>query len=152
MASQGHFNIWILLIALTLAAIIGDSVGYWFGSFVGPKLYKKKDSRVFKQSHLRRARRFYKKHGGKAIVLARFVPIVRTFAPIVAGVAGMEYRRFLFFNILGAMAWVIGMLMLGYTIGNTVPNAERYTPLIIAIIVAVSLLPLVLERLKSGRV
>lgn len=144
LATQGYFDISVLLVLLSTCAILGDSVGYWMGGRFGRRFFPKK--------HLARAEKFYKKHGGKAIVLARFVPIVRTFAPIAAGVAGMEYKRFLSFNIFGGIGWVSAMLLIGYTLGRTIPTIESYLLPVIAVIVFLSLLPGIIEVFKHNKV
>ncbi len=107
----------VFLVLLFIAAVLGDSVGYWFGKKTGPHIFKRPDARLFKQSHVKSAQAFYEKHGGKTIIIARFVPIVRTFAPIIAGTAKMEYRRFLMFNVVGGFVWTFGITSLGYFVG-----------------------------------
>jgi membrane-associated protein len=151
LASQGFFNIITLLVVLPLAAIGGDTVGYWFGKKVGPAIFKKEDSLFFRKSHVRKAHAFYEKHGGKTIVLARFVPIVRTFAPIVAGVAKMEYGRFLSFNVFGGLFWSVGMLLIGFFLGNFIPDVDRYLFPLILLIVFLSILPGIIEGYKHNR-
>lgn len=143
LATQGYFSILFLMISLALAAIGGDSVGYWMGRKFG--------SRFFNPKHLKKASDFYKKHGGKAIVLARFVPIIRTFAPIAAGVAKMDYKRFLTFNIFGGLLWTWGMLLIGYFLGKTIPNVDHYLLPIIFAIVLVSILPALVEFIKNRK-
>ncbi|MEY2664730.1 MAG: hypothetical protein RIT04_538 [Candidatus Parcubacteria bacterium] len=139
----------VVLIGSCIAAIVGDSVGYAFGKSLGQRLYSRPDSRFFKQKHITQAREFYEKHGGKAIILARFMPIVRTFAPIVAGAAGMRYKSFLSYNVIGGFVWSFGMTLLGYFFGKSIPNATEYvTPIVIAIIV-VSFLPAIYHLIKS---
>lgn len=105
---------WLFLLLLFFAAVLGDTVGYWFGRKTGPRIFKKPDAKLFKQGHIQKAQEFYEKHGGKTIIIARFVPIVRTFAPIVAGTAKMHYKRFLTFNLIGGFLWTIGVTSLGY--------------------------------------
>jgi membrane-associated protein len=139
----------LLLIGVCIAAIVGDSVGFGFGKSVGVKLYSRPNSRLFKQAHLQRARVFYEKHGPRTIILARFVPIVRTFAPIVAGAAGMEYRKFLSYNVSGGALWSLGLTFLGYFFGMTVPNADRYILPAVIIVILLSFLPPVIELVKS---
>ncbi|HVG37512.1 MAG TPA: VTT domain-containing protein, partial [Thermoplasmata archaeon] len=117
-AAAGQLNIWTLNALLVVAAIAGDTVGYWFGRRVGQALFKRPKSLLFNPAHLRRAHDFYEKHGGKTIILARFMPVVRTFAPVVAGMGGMEYHRFLFFNVFGGALWVISMTLAGYFLGQ----------------------------------
>ncbi|HEY2931469.1 MAG TPA: VTT domain-containing protein [Acidobacteriota bacterium] len=140
-AAKGTLNIFWLNLILMAAAILGDTVGYWIGAKAGPKIYSRPDSRLFRRKHLLAARDFYERHGGKTIVFARFMPIVRTFAPVVAGVAEMKYRNFVFFNIAGGIGWVFSMTMLGYLLGKTIPNLDRYIYAVVAIVVFLSILP-----------
>lgn len=149
LASHGLFNVWLLLPLITLAAILGDNVGYWFGTKVGPALFKREDSRFFRKSHVEKTRLFYERHGVLAIVLARFVPIVRTFAPILGGVAGMRYRVFLAYNVMGGVLWGTGVTFAGYFLGETFPQVDRYITPIIAAIIITSFIPLVREWYKS---
>lgn len=151
LASQGIFNIWALVALITIAAIAGDSVGYWFGSYLGVSLFLREDSRFFKHRHLERAKEFYDKHGFVAIILARFIPIVRTFAPIVAGVCRMRYNTFLSYNIIGALLWAAGITLAGYVLGAKVPGIGAYvTPIAIIIIIA-SIIPLVLKAFQKNQ-
>ncbi len=149
LSSQGILPFWLLLLSLPLAAIAGDSVGYWFGKKVGPALFKKKESRFFNPKHVVTAHEFFEKHGKKALVLARFIPIFRTFVPIVAGVAGMRYRDFLSYNIIGGIAWTIPLFLLGFFAGNMIPNAEKYLHYIVAVIISISLIPVAKEWWKA---
>ncbi len=136
LASQGYFSYPLLAALVFVAAVAGDAVGYTFGRRVGRRLFRRKGSLFFDPEHLRRAEEFYERHGGKAIILARFLPFVRTFAPIVAGIGKMSYPRFAFFNVIGAMLWGVGLSFLGYVLGNTVPGIDRYIlPLVLGIIV-----------------
>lgn len=151
LASHGLFSVWILLPLITLAAILGDNTGYWFGAKVGPALFKREDSRFFRKSHLEKTRVFYEKHGVIAIVLARFVPIIRTFAPIVGGIAGMRWRTFLAYNVMGGVLWGAGVTFAGYFLGETFPQVDRYITPIIAAIIITSFIPLIKEWLKSGK-
>src|SRR3989344_3703023 len=140
LASQGYLNIWILAILTFVGAILGDNFGYGMGRKFGPKVFRKEDSFLFHRDHLERARIFYEKYGGKTIVFARFLPVIRTFVPILAGVGNMKYKSFVFFNIFGGFLWAIGMTWLGYFLGNTIPNADQYiVPIVIAIVVLSSL-------------
>ena len=139
-----------LAFIVVVAAILGDTVGYWFGKNVGGALFKRPDSRFFKQEYVQRAERFYTKYGAQAIVLARFVPIVRTLAPILAGVGNMRYTRFLAFNALGALVWGAGVVSAGYFLGAAVPGIERYILPISLGIILVSFLP-ILINLASGK-
>ncbi len=151
LASQGYLNIAILMIITSVGAILGDNFGYAFGRKVGPAIFKKEDSLLFDKDHLRRAHKFYERYGGKALVLARFMPIVRTFAPIVAGVGNMKYKEFLFYNFIGAVLWGLGMPLLGYTLGSTIPNIDHYLLPIILFIVFVSVVPPAIHFLKEER-
>jgi membrane-associated protein len=149
-AGAGQLNIWIINLMLIIAAIVGDAVGYMLGRQAGPRVFSRPDSRFFKHEHLMRTKAFYEKHGGKTIIYARFVPIIRTFAPFVAGVAQMPYPRFAAFNVFGGIGWVISMTMLGYTLGN-VPIVRTHFEKVVVGIVVISFLPIVLEFLKSRR-
>src|SRR3954447_27073387 len=134
-SSLGIFNIWALAIGCFLAAVLGDSVGYAFGHRIGRPLFNKEDSLFFHRDHLLRAQAFYEKHGGKTIILARFLPVVRTFAPIVAGVGAMPYPRFLAFNVIGGALWALGLTTAGYFFGSLIPDPDRYLlPIIVLII------------------
>jgi membrane-associated protein len=151
LASQDYFKITFLLFLLPFAAVAGDSVGFWFGRKVGSKIFNQEKSLLFDKKHLDRAHEFYKKHGGKTIIIARFVPIVRTFAPIVAGAADMDYRKFISFNIFGGLFWTLGMLLLGYFLGNVIPNVDKYLLPLIFLIVFLSILPGIVETFKHNR-
>lgn len=143
----------IFLVLLFLAAVLGDTVGYWFGRKTGPHIFKKPDARVFKQAHVKRAQEFYKKHGGKTIILARFIPIIRTFAPIVAGVGKMSYKHFLAYNIIGGFVWTFGVTYLGYALGAAFERAgvdiDQVLLPIIFLIIFLSVLPPAIHILKS---
>jgi membrane-associated protein len=156
-AAAGRLNLGLLLSLASLAAIAGDQLGYWIGRKAGQALYKREDSLFFKKRHLERAHEFYEKYGGKTIVIARFVPIIRTFAPPVAGAARMDYRRFVLYNIFGGLLWVLGTVLLGYFLGSSIPNVEKHIHIVIVIVVFVSILPALFEALrqrnrKSGQV
>jgi membrane-associated protein len=143
LASQGLFNIYWLVFLLAMAAILGDSTGYWFGSKVGPKIFKKEDSIFFNKKYLNRTEDFYEKYGRMTVIIGRFVPIVRTFAPILAGVGKMNYRKFLFYNIIGAFLWAVGLSLLGFYLGISIPGIEKYIFPIIVLIVFLSILPII---------
>lgn len=149
LASQGYLNIFTLAALCFVAAVAGDSVGYVFGKRVGPKIFKKEDSLFFHKDHIHKAQAYYEKHGGKTIVLARFIPIVRTFAPIVAGVGNMNYRVFLTYNIIGGFLWAVGLSVVGYFLGSVIPDVDKYLLPIIAGIIIVSLIPPVWQVLKD---
>jgi membrane-associated protein len=150
LASQGYVTFAGLLVGTFLAAIIGDSVGYAFGRKVGPAIFKKEDSVFFDKKYIQKADEFFQKYGKKTIILARFVPIVRTFAPIVAGVGKMPYRDFIIFNILGAFLWTWSMLWLGYLFGSVIPDPDRYILPVILVIILVSSFPALREIFKIG--
>jgi membrane-associated protein len=145
LASQGIFNVWQLGILLALAAILGDSVGYWFGKKVGPAIFSREDGRFFHKRHIERTKTFYEKYGSRTILLARFVPIVRTFAPILAGVGSMPYKKFLSYNIVGGILWSFALIFVGYFLGIFVPGAESYVTLIAIVIIIISFLPILKE-------
>jgi membrane-associated protein len=149
LASQGIMSLPILLIGCFVAAVAGDSVGYSFGRRVGRALFKREDSTFFKKKYLQEAQKFYDKHGNKTIVLARFVPIVRTFAPIVAGAAEMNYRQFLTYNLVGGLLWAVGVTVAGFFLGNIIPDVDKYLLPIIILIILVSVLPGVVHVLKD---
>lgn len=148
LASQDLISIWWLLILCFIAAAVGDNVGYAFGKKTGPMIFSKEDSLFFHRKHIERAHVFYEKYGKKTIVFARFIPIIRTFAPIVAGVAQMNYRTFFSYNLIGGFIWTWGMLGLGYLLGNIIPNTEKYLTPIILIIIIASFIPAIIEFFK----
>ncbi len=141
LASRGFLDIYTLIITAIIAAILGDTVGYWFGKVTGPRIFKREDSLLFHKKNIIKANEFYKKHGGKTIILARFLPFIRTFAPIVAGVGEMKYKRFLSFNVFGGIFWVLATTLGGYLLGNVIPNIEQYFLIIILIIIFASASP-----------
>jgi membrane-associated protein len=147
----GIFNIWTLVIACWVAAIVGDNVGYEFGKRVGRRLFEKKDSKLFKKDHLIKAEEFYKKHGAKSIVLARYVPIVRTFAPIIAGVAHMDQKQFMLYNFLGGTLWVWSLTWGGYFLGKAIPDVDKYILPIVFVIIILSILPPILHLMKERK-
>ena len=154
----GVLNICLLIVLLSLAAIAGDSTGYAIGYHLGPRLFTREDSRLFHKDHLIRTQRFYEQHGAKTIVLARFAPVIRTFAPTVAGAGKMRYRTFLAFNVIGGVGWVASMTLAGFFLGRSIPDIERHLHWVIAIVVGLSLLPILREwrlsrqfRLPAGR-
>lgn len=150
-AASGALNIWWLNVVLIAAAIIGDSVGYAIGWRIGPALFTREKSLVFNPQHVERTRRFYARYGAKTIVIARFVPIVRTFAPVVAGVGQMEYRRFLAFNVLGGVGWVVSMTWAGYLLGHAVPSIRDHMPKVVIIVIVLSVIPIVVELWRERR-
>lgn len=151
LASQNYLDINILVWGSFICAILGDSVGYWFGNKVGPKIFNKEDSIFFHKKHIERAQNFYNKYGNKTIFLARFVPVVRTFAPIVAGVGQMKYTNFITYNIIGGFVWSFGMIYSGYFLGKIIPGVDKYILPLVLFIIVVSILPIIFEVLKSRR-
>jgi membrane-associated protein len=148
--ATADLNIHVLVLVLVAAAILGDSVNYSVGHYIGPRVYDRPDSRWFRKAHLRRTQAFYDKYGGVTIIIGRFVPIIRTFAPFLAGVAGMSYRRFLAFNVVGAVAWITSLVYAGYLFGN-IPWVKQNLSLIVIGIVVVSVLPPIATYLRERR-
>ena len=152
--ANADLNIHVLAVVLVAAAILGDTINYSVGHYIGPKVYDRPDSRWFKQAHLRRTHMFYEKYGGVTIIIGRFVPMIRTFAPVLAGVSGMSYRKFLAFNVIGAVAWIASLAYAGYLFGN-IPWVKQNLSFIVVGIVIVSVLPaltaFVRERRSRGR-
>lgn len=148
-------NIHLAVFIIFIAAVLGDTVGYWFGRKAGPRIFKKPDARLFKQEYIQRAQAFYEKHGGKTIILARFVPIVRTFAPIVAGASRMNYRKFLSFNLVGAFLWAAGVTYIGYGLGGVFESAgieiDQVLLPIIALIIFISILPGIIHLIRDKK-
>ena len=140
-----------LLIIVIIAAILGDSVGYWFGAKAGESLFNGEGSRFFKEECPERTTRFYETYGGRAVILARFVPIVRTIAPVLAGVGSMRYRTFLSYNIVGGILWGAGMTLLGYTLGSVIPASEKYILPLSLLIVVISFLPILINLARGKR-
>lgn len=151
LAAGGFLPLGWLLGPVMLCAIVGDQIGYWIGRSAGAALYKREDSFFFRRSHLQRAHEFYEKYGGRAVIFARFVPIVRTFCPPVAGAARMSYGRYVVFDIFGGIFWVGTMILGGYTLGRSVPNIGKYIHYVIAVVVIVSILPAVIGVLRSRK-
>jgi len=146
-ASLGYMDVWLLSVLLSVAAIAGDTVNYWIGHYLGTKVFQYKKSRFFNPEHLMRAHKFYEKYGGKTIIIARFVPIIRTFAPFVAGIGSMSYGRFIAYNVIGGLAWVLICVFAGYFFGN-LPLVKKNFSLVIMAIVFISILPGVIELLR----
>lgn len=148
-------NIHVFVVLLFIAAVLGDTVGYWFGRKFGIKLFNKPDARIFKQAHIQTAQKFYEKHGGKTIIMARFVPIVRTFAPVVAGIGKMDYKKFLGYNLVGGFLWTFGITYLGYFAGKAIVamgiDIDSVILPIIFVIVLISILPPSIEILKDKK-
>lgn len=150
-AAAGGLDIWLLNLLLSIAAIVGDSVGYAIGARLGPRLFTREKSLLFNPRHVQRTRDFYARHGAKTIVIARFVPIIRTFAPVVAGVGQMEYRRFLFYNVAGGLGWVVSMTWSGYLLGQAIPDIDRHIHIVVAIVIVLSVIPIGVEILRERR-
>lgn len=151
LASQGIFSIALLMIGCTVAAIAGDNVGYAFGNRVGKKIFTRDHSFFFRKNHLERAKAFYEQHGAKTIVISRFIPVIRSFAPVVAGATDMNYRTFLIYNIAGGILWAVGLTGLGYTLGSFIPNVDHYLlPLVVGIVV-ISFAPPVIHVLRERK-
>jgi len=150
-AATGALDIWWLNGLLIVAAVVGDSVGYAIGYRAGPRIFTREQSLLFRPSHVERTRRFYERHGAKTIVIARFVPIVRTFAPVVAGVGQMEYRRFLIYNVAGGVGWVTSMTWAGYLLGQTIPNIGDHIHVVVAVVIVLSVIPIGVELYRERR-
>ena len=148
-AAGGHLHLASLLILLSICAVVGDQVGYYIGRKAGRALFKRENSFLFKRRHLERAHEFYEKYGAKTIVIARFVPIIRTFAPAVAGAALMNYRRFVTYNVFGGVLWVFSTVLGGYFLGSAIPNINKHIHLVIAIVIFLSILPGIIEVVKA---
>lgn len=147
LASQNILNIYTIVLLAVPAAIIGDNIGYAFGSKAGPKIFKKENGLLFNKNNILRSQKFFERHGNKTIILARFMPIVRTFAPILAGVGKMRYQNFIAYNIIGAVIWAAGIPAAGYYLGKTIPNIDKYILPVIAVIVLISVAPGILKAI-----
>lgn len=148
-AAAGTLDITTVVGVLTVAAVTGDQLGYYLGRSIGPRIFNREDSIFFHKRHAERAQKFYDRHGGKTIILARFIPIIRTFAPVVAGVGRMEYRKFVAYNVVGGVLWVWGLTLGGYVLGRSVPNIEKNIHLVIVIVIFLSILPGLIEFAKA---
>jgi membrane-associated protein len=151
LASKGTLNLPVLMVGCSIAAIAGDQVGYLIGRRAGPALFKRPDSRLFQKKNVERAHAYFEKNGPKTVILARFLPVIRTFTPVVAGVGEMDYRRFVTFNVVGGILWGSGVTVAGYTLGSTIPDIDRWLLPIILVIGAVSFVPVILELVKLRR-
>jgi membrane-associated protein len=149
-AALGSLDLYVVIISLSVAAVLGDTVNYWIGNLAGPKVFHNEKSRFFKREHLERTHAFYEKYGGKTIIIARFVPIIRTFAPFVAGIGSMTYGHFLAYNVIGGLSWIIGLVLSGYFFGN-IPIVRRNFSLVIMAIIIISILPGVIEFVRARR-
>jgi membrane-associated protein len=150
-ASGLDLNVYLLGLLLNCAAVLGDNTNYWVGRLTGPRIFRREETLFFRHKHVETARGFYARHGARTIVLARFVPIVRTFAPLVAGVARMDYRLFLTFSVLGGTGWIWSMLFIGYFLGRWVPGIDRHIELVIIVVIFLSILPGIIGYLKERR-
>jgi membrane-associated protein len=144
-------HVWSLGFLLVASAIVGDSVGYQIGRFTGPKLFTREDGLIFKRKYLKKANDFYEKHGGKTVMIARFVPIVRTFAPVLAGVGAMPYSRFLGFSVSGSVLWIWSMLLIGYGLGKTVPGVAQHVEKVILAVILLSVMPGIISYLRERK-
>jgi membrane-associated protein len=151
LAATGYLNVYELAPILTLAAISGNSLGYFIGRTTGPRIFTRENSLFFNKKHAIRAAQFFEKHGRKTIVLAQFMPIIRTFSPVISGVAGMKFRTFLTYNVLGAVLWVWSMLGIGYFLGNYIPGVDQHIEIVVIIVVFISLLPGLISGYRSRR-
>ena len=151
LASQDFLNIWLLIPILLVAAVLGDNFGYGFGQKVGPKIFTKKNSLFFDKEHLERANNFYHQHGAKTLILARFMPVIRTFVPILAGVGQMDYSKFFLYNLIGGALWTISLPLFGYYLGRTIPDIDKYLLPIVLLIIFLSLLPSLVGFIRSGQ-
>ncbi len=147
LSGSGHLNVVLVYIVMLAAAILGDSVNYWIGNKIGPRVFAKENSRVFNKKYLEKTREFYAKYGAKTIIIARFVPVVRTFAPFVAGIGSMDYKTFLTYNIIGAFIWVTSLTAAGYFLGNQ-PIVKNNFEYAIFAIIGISLIPMIIEFVK----
>lgn len=152
LASQGILDIKIIILGCFLAAVLGDGLGYYIGKKFGRKLFSKDKSIWFHKGHLQRAQNFYDKHGGKTIILARFIPVIRAFAPVVAGIGLMRYRKFAAFNLIGAVLWAILVPLLGFYLGNSIPDVDRYLLPIVGIIIIISTLPVLHHVITNAEI
>ena len=150
-AVSGHLELWSLFLFVSLAAIVGDAVGYFLGARTGPRIFSREDSLLFHKKHLISTKEFYDRHGGITIVLARFMPIIRTFAPVVAGVGNMRYSRFALYNVMGGIGWVVSMTSIGYFLGKTIPDIDRYIHVVIAAVILLSLIPGIVTFVRTSR-
>lgn len=151
LASQGILSLPVLLIGCFIAAVLGDNFGYYFGKRFGGSIFNREDSMFFHKDHITRAQKFYEKHGAKTIALARFIPIVRTFAPVVAGVGKMDYKIFLTYNLIGGLIWAVGVQLAGYYLGKLIPDVDRYLLPIVALIVLSSIAPHILHFIRDPK-
>ncbi len=150
-AVNGHLELWSLFLFVSVAAIVGDAVGYFIGTRTGPRIFAREDSLLFHKKHLISTKAFYDRHGGITIVLARFMPVLRTFAPVVAGVGNMRYGRFALYNVMGGIGWVVSMTSIGYLLGKTIPDIDKYIHVVIAAVILLSLVPGIVTFVTTSR-
>jgi len=151
LAARGYLNVYSLAPALTLAAICGNSLGYFIGRATGPRVFNRENSLFFNKKHAIRAHEFYEKYGHMTIVLAQFMPIIRTFSPVIAGVGGMRFREFLTYNIIGAFVWIWSMLAIGYFLGSYIPGIDQHIEIVVAVVIFVSILPGLIGGYRARR-
>ena len=151
LSARGYLNVYTLVPALMAAAICGNSLGYFIGHTTGPRIFNRENSLFFNKKHAMRAHEFYQKHGRKTIVLAQFMPIIRTFSPVIAGVGGMEFRTFITFNIIGAVVWIWSMVGIGYFLGSYIPGIDQHIEIVVVIVVFISLLPAIIGSYRGRR-
>jgi membrane-associated protein len=150
-ATMGVFNVWWLGLLLTAASVLGNTSGYAIGRATGPRLFSREDSLLFNKKHLIRAREFYERHGGKTVIIARFMPIVRTFVPVIAGMGQMEYRRYTIYNVLGGIGWIWSMLFIGYFLGRYIPGVDQHIESVILLVIIISFMPGLIGWLRAKR-
>jgi membrane-associated protein len=151
LSARGYLNVYTLVPALMAAAICGNSLGYFIGHATGPRIFNRENSLFFNKKHAIRAHEFYARHGRKTIVLAQFMPVIRTFSPVIAGVGGMEFRTFITFNVIGAIVWVGSMVSIGYFLGSYIPGIDQHIEIVVAIVVFISILPGLIGSYRSRR-
>ena len=151
LCAQGSLSVWGVIIAAVLGAVLGDTAGFWIGRRLGPAVFRRPESRFFKPAYVERARSYFERYGVTTLVIARFVPVVRTFVPTMAGVGAMHYPRFLLYNIIGGVLWGVGIPLAGFYLGRLIPNLDRYILLVVGAVLVLSLIPLGLELRKQRR-
>ncbi|HEX6627830.1 MAG TPA: VTT domain-containing protein [Gemmatimonadaceae bacterium] len=150
-AAKGYLNVYVLAPVLPLAAICGNSLGYFIGRTTGPRIFSRENSLFFNKKHAMRAHDFYEKHGKKTIVLAQFMPVIRTFAPVIAGVGGMPFHTFIAYNVFGALFWIWSMLGIGYFLGNYIPGIDKHIEIVVLVVVFISILPGIISAIRARR-
>lgn len=151
LAAAGEFNIVVLVVTIMISAIVGGYCGYWIGKKAGPRLFKKEDGIIFRKEYIEKSELFYEKHGGKTIILARFIPVVRTFAPVVAGIGKMDQAKFMTYNIIGSAIWGAGVTLLGYYFGSKIPNIEEYIIYILILAMLITVAPTIYHILSDPK-